>query len=66
MPTVPLVWQEQGSPTLLLGREARYFAVLFYSTIFETIMSFKIDLEDMLEKPKKDRSIPTGFHHPQS
>ena len=52
--------------SLLLGREARYFSVLFYSTIFETIMSFKIDLEDMLEKPKKDRSNPTGFHPPQS
>ena len=42
--------------SILLGREAKMFQVMFFSLIFETIISYQINLNELVEKPKKIKS----------
>jgi hypothetical protein len=39
--------------SLLMSRESKYFQVLFYATIFETIMAYKMDLDEVLVKKQE-------------
>lgn len=44
--------------SLLLAREAKFFQTLFFSMIFETIMAYRINIDDLIEKPQKGAPKP--------